>query len=50
MPHKKCVYQAEVLTDNNEPAKYIGVTVDDSETRYRNHAKSFTNKKYSSET
>ena len=47
---KSVVYQAEVLTDNNEPAKYIGVTTDDIKTRYRNHAKSFTNKKYSMET
>ena len=51
MPHnKKYVYQAEVLTDKNEPAKYLGVTADDFEARYRNHAKSFTNQKYSTET
>ena len=47
---KSVVYQAEVSTVNNEPAKYIGVTADDFKTRYRNHAKSFTNKKYSTET
>ena len=44
MPHKKCSVPAEVSTDNNEPAKYIGVTVDDFKTRHRNHTKSFTNK------
>ena len=44
------VYQAEVTTDNNKPVKYIGVTADDFKTRFRNHVKSLTHKKYSTET
>ena len=47
---KGVVYQAEVSTDDNKPVKYIGVTADNFKTRYRHHAKSFTNKKYSTET
>ena len=45
------VYQAEVTSCSNEPpARYIGVTADNFKTRYRNHAKSFANKKYATET
>ena len=44
---KNLLYQAEVSTDDNTPVKYIGVTDDNFKTRYRNHTKSFTNKKYS---
>ena len=47
---KGVVYQAEVSTDDNKPVKYIRVTADNFKTRYRNHTKSFTNKKYSTET
>ena len=47
---KSVVYQAEVSTDDNKPVKYIGVTADNFKTRYRNHTKSFTNKKLSTET
>ena len=46
---KSVVYQAEVAADN-KPVKYIGVTADDFKTRFRNHAKSLANKKYSTET
>ena len=46
---KSVVYQAKVSTVNNKRAKYIGVAAADLKTRYRNHAKSFTNKKYSTE-
>ena len=47
---KSVVYQAEVLTTENDVNKYIGVTTDEFKTRYRNHAKSFNNKKYATET
>ena len=46
---KSVVYQAEVTADK-KPVKYIGVTADDFKTRFRNHAKSLANKKYSKET
>ena len=46
---KGVVYQAKVSTDD-KPVRYIGVTADDFKTRYRNHTKSFINKKYSTET
>ena len=48
---KNVVYKAEVTsTDNNTTQAYIGVTVNDFKTRYRNHLKSLRNEKYKHET
>ena len=48
---KSVVYKAEVTTtDDNTTATYIGVTADEFKPRYRNHVKSFRNKKYATET
>ena len=45
------VYEAKVTTaDNNEAKRYIGVTGGTFKSRYRNHAKSFSNRKYQNET
>ena len=43
------VYQATIETDDTTQ-KYIGLTVGDFKTRYRNHTKSFNHKKYKMET
>ena len=45
------IYKAEVTTtDFNDTQSYIGATANDFKTRYRNHRKSMTHRKYSNET
>ena len=45
------VYKVEVTTaDNQEKKAYIGVTANTFKERYRNHVKSFKNRKYANET
>ena len=45
------IYKAKVTTtDNAETKKYIGMTSNEFKVRYRNHTKSFRDKKHSNET
>ena len=45
------IYRADVTTtDDGEKKSYIGVTANHFKTRYRNHLKSFNNKRYSANT
>ena len=47
----KVVYKAEITTEVNQEKKiYIGLTETTFKERYRNHVKSFKNKKYSKDT
>ena len=45
------IYKADVTTtDNNETKTYIGVRANNFKTRYRNHCKSLSNRRYKNET
>ena len=47
----KVVYRAEITNDKDQENKtYIGLTETPFKDRYRNHVKSFNNKKYQKET
>ena len=48
---KNLIYRANITTaDNGETKHYIGMTANPFKERYRNHTKSFKDKKYANET
>ena len=48
--NKNVIYQAEVTTSDNQIKRYVGMTSNAFKDRFRNHQKSFREKKHKNET